>query len=255
MTRKSPNRNTKGNAPGNGGKKTVLAIVLFIMGVAVLAGYYLEKTTIIKKVDFSGHHFTDPEQMHASISSPVGQHADSIDYGNIMNDVNKLPYVKNSSVSKGALGNLVISVKEREPIGLITGNNEQVYFDEEGVQLPLVLEKPVDVPLVYGFRIASHSDTLSGKEFEQVKNFLGELKNSELAWITISEVAWNNEDGIVALTFENGVKLLFGKDNFDRKIKHWEAFYSEIVKTKGIESFRNIDLRFYNQIVANEINR
>lgn len=255
MRRNTKNRNPNGDAFSYGSKKTMLAIVVFIMGVAILAGYYLEKTSIIKRVDFSGYHFTVPEKLSASISSPVGLHADSIDYRNLMKKVNELPYVKSSSVSKGAVGNLIVTVKEREPIGLLTRNNEQSYFDEEGILLPLILEKPVDVPLVYGFRISSKTDTLSGPEFEQVRDFLKELKKSELAWITVSEVAWNNEDGVVALTFENGVKLKFGKNDFDRKINHWEAFYSVIVRTKGIESFRNFDLRFHNQIVTNEIDR
>jgi hypothetical protein len=48
------------------------------------------------------------------------------------------------------------------------------------------------------------------------------------------------------------VKLLFGHTDFDTRLKHWQAFYGEVISTKGIEAFSQIDLRFRNQVVTKE---
>jgi hypothetical protein len=72
-------------------------------------------------------------------------------------------------------------------------------------------------------------------------------------WTTISEVVFDETDGVVALSHENGVKLLFGRNNFEHKLENWKAFYAQVVKTKGIQSVQQVDLRFTNQVVTREI--
>ena len=250
---RSDNRHKKNRKPGSSHRlKTLMAVVLLIMGIAVIAGFYLEKNSVISDVRFEGNYFTSSEQLKKTFDSPVGIHSDSVDYAGLINSVNSLPYVKSSAISKGATGNLTVTVTEREPIARLIETNQQSYVDEDGIKLPLIVEKAVDVPLLYGFPVSPLRDTLAGSAFENVRDFLIEASGSDLSWITISEVAWNNRDGVVALTYENGVKLLFGKENFDSKIRHWEKFYTEIIKEKGIGAFESVDLRFLNQIVTHE---
>lgn len=70
--------------------------------------------------------------------------------------------------------------------------------------------------------------------------------------MTISEVAYNKEEGVVALSQENGVKLLFGSNDFRIKLENWEAFYTEVIRVKGIQTMQQVDLRFTNQVVTRE---
>jgi hypothetical protein len=81
---------------------------------------------------------------------------------------------------------------------------------------------------------------------------LTNVQDREVSNATISEVAWTQKEGIVALTNQNGVKLIFGKGDFDTRLRNWEAFYGEVVKQKGIEAMQSIDLRFEGQIVTQE---
>lgn len=246
------NRHSNKKTGSSHSLKTLMAVVLLIMGIAVIAGYYLEKNSVISDVKYEGNDFTSSELLKSAFDSPVGVHADSVDYARLINSVNSLPYVKSSAISKGATGNLTITLTEREPIARLIGSNQQSYVDEDGIKLPLIPEKAVDVPLLYGFPVSPLSDTLAGSAFENVRDFLIEASKSDLSWVTISEVAWNGREGVVALSYENGVKLLFGKNNFDSKIRHWEEFYAKVIKEKGIGAFESVDLRFRNQIVTHE---
>jgi cell division protein FtsQ len=233
---------------------TLISAIMLIVGLAVLAGYWAEQSTVIEGVEFRGYHFTAPDELEATIDSrsPVGVKADSVDYRSLIETVSALPYVKDVKISMGRRGVLTFSVTEREPLAMLVDGNRRSYVAEGGIRLPLVTGKSVDVPLVYGFPAEPLSDTLKSDGYRQVEEFLTEARNNRFTWITISEVAWNEREGVVALTAENGVKLLFGHSGFDRSVRHWQEFYQEVVAVQGIRSFNQIDLRFRNQIVTQE---
>lgn len=230
----------------------VLAGAIFLLGLAVLAGLWMEQTTRITGVEFSGYYFTSAEELDNAFESPVGMLADSVDLGSIYSTVTALPYVKDLNISMASRGKLSVKVNEREPIGLLINGSSHALVDRDGVKLPVQLRKDADVPLVYGFS-TEQSDTLSGKAFEQVRDFLLAAKSKPFSWVTISEVAWNEREGVVALSSENGVRLIFGHEEYDKKLNHWEAFYQQVASRKGIRAYRSLDLRFRNQIVADKI--
>jgi cell division protein FtsQ len=245
----------KSKRSGTNRPVTLIGGVFFIVGLAVLGGYYFEQNTRITDVDFSGHRFTSSEELQATIAeiSPVGMLADSVDFGMLMNSIHSLPYVENVNVTMGFRGKLQFNVTERKPLALLIDGSKRNYVAEGGIRLPIIPEKTEDVPLVYGFAAEPLSDTLKTEAFQQVEDFLAAARENRFGWITISEVAWNEREGVVALTAENGVKLLFGHSDFETGLKHWQAFYGEVVSTKGIGAFRQIDLRFRNQVVTKEL--
>ncbi|CAN5401240.1 hypothetical protein BH23BAC3_BH23BAC3_19410 [soil metagenome] len=235
------------------GKTGWAAFALLMLGLAVLAGLYFDQNTRINAVEFTGHTFTDDTELQQAFESPVGMLADSVDFHSIMKSVHTLPWVRDLSIRMAFRGVLTVEIDEREPIGMLAGNTSKIFFDEDGVLLDAGLGKHIDVPLVYGFSASAPGDTLKGSEFGQVREFLKAAKFDPFSWATISEVAWNNAEGVVALSSENGVKLLFGRDDFSGKINHWKEFNRSVVSQKGINSFRSIDLRFRNQIVTDEL--
>jgi len=231
---------------------TWAALAFSMLGLAVVAGFYFEQNTRISAVEFIGHEFTSTETLEDVMISPVGLLADSVDYSSLYASFRKLPYVEDVAVRMSYRGTLTVEITERQPIGLLSGK-PVTYFDEAGVLLPSQPGTWVDVPLVYGFKQTTPGDTLSGKDFTQIKDFLMAAKNDPFGWATLSEVAWNENEGVVALSSENGVKLLFGRNRFDQKVTHWKAFYQDVVTRRGINSFRTVDLRFRNQIVTDEL--
>jgi len=229
------------------------AAAIFLLGLAVLGGLYMEQNTTITDIEFKGVHFSSEDELFDSFESPIGMLADSVDFHSLTGPLKTLPYVQNVSMEMGFRGKLTLNIQERQPLGLIIDGDKSVYFDKNGIRLPDRLQKSVDVPLVYGFSAEPMADTLKSDDFLQIRDFLTSAKQNSFGWLTISEVAWNDREGVVALSHENGVKLIFGKDDFENKFSHWEAFYAEVVSRKGINSFRTVDLRFRDQIVAEEI--
>lgn len=234
---------------------TLIAGIVLVTGLAVLGGFYMEQNTRIDDVVFSGHYFTSENDLESSIAeiTPVGMLADSVNFGELIQTVNQLPYVDEVDLTMGFRGKLQVNVKEHTPLALIVDGSKRSYITKGGVRLPVIPEKTEDVPLLYGFKSASLQDTLQTEAYQKVEEFLTAARDNEFGWITISEVAWNDREGVVALTAENGVKLLFGHANYETSLKHWQAFYREVISTKGIGAFSQIDLRFRNQVVTKEL--
>ncbi len=228
-----------------------IAGAVFILGLAVLGGLYWSSTMTVQQVRFEGNHFTSTKELK-KVDVPTGINPDSVNFVEIMHRFEQLSYLKQAAISVEPSGNLLVNITERQPMALLADGATKIYVDQDGVRLPRILGKTVDVPILYGFSASPMSDTLNSDAFKRTANFLMSVRNNPVSNATISEVAWTQKEGIIALTNENGVKLIFGKGDYDTRLRNWEAFYGEVVKQKGIEAMRSVDLRFEGQIVTRE---
>ena len=229
-----------------------IAGAVLVLGLAGMAGLYWDSTMKVQDVQFEGNHFVSEQDLHL-VEVPTGINPDSMNFGEIRNRFEELPYVKQADISIKPNGTINIGITERQPAALLADNKKKIYIDSEGIKLPIVPGKTVDVPILYGFSATPMEDTLKGEAFKTVSDFLTAVRDNNVADATISEIAWSSSnDGIVTLTNQNGVKLIFGKGNFDIRLRNWEAFYGEVIKQKGIEKMRSVDLRFEGQIVTRE---
>lgn len=229
-----------------------VTFVALMTGLAVIAALYWNEHITIQDVEISGIYFTDEAEIMEIAQPAIGMNPDSINLADLCDKIEKLNYVKTAIPFIEPNGTFRLQIIEREPIALLINDSERAYVDADGIILELLAGKIRNVPLLYGFEI-SISDTLNQPSFLQIRDFLTAAKINDFGWATISEVAYLNEEGVVALSHQNGVKLVFGNDDFKLKLDNWEAFYAQVVRTKGIEAFQKVDLRFTNQVVTNEI--
>ncbi len=227
--------------------------IMLVTGVAVLAAIYWNKNVTVNNVVFSGNELIETEQLLRAADVPFGINPDSLDISIIAERIEQIDYVKDAILYIEPSGDLNINIVERAPLAVLIEGQHKIYVDEEGVKLPILQGKAFNLPIVYGFEASDTRDTLSSTAFRQISRFLSNAKEHGFGWATISEVAYNNEHGVVALSHENGVKLLFGNNEFKTKLENWEAFYVEVIRTKGIRAMQQVDLRFTNQVVTKEI--
>ena len=227
-----------------------IGVALILLGLAVYAGFYMEKNTYINSVEFKGTHFVKDSELLSAIDVPIGLRADSVRFDSLFERLKSVPYVKDVSVKMSIRGKLTFLINEHQPIAMLVQGSNRSYMSEGGTILPIVPEHILNVPLVYGIEKGQIADSTKTGPYWKMEEFLISAQNSDIGWATISEVAWNHHEGVVALTQENGVKLIFGRDDYEEKLSHWKTFYSEIVSRKGIHSFEVIDLRFRDQIVT-----
>ena len=236
--------------PGSGVPVFLLVIIVLVSG-AVSMGWYFSKITDVAEIRVEGLYFTHEAEVLYAAGIPLKSRADSIDFMTSITRIERLPYVESASIELSNTGRVLVHIKERKPIALLLNGNRTAYVDQYGVVLPVLPGKAEHVPLVYGFKF-QHGDSLTQPEFNRIRDFLTEAASKPAIWGTISEVVYTKGEGIVALSHENGVRLVFGHDEFGRRLNKWEAFYTQMVPRKGINRFQSVDLRYRGQIVTRE---
>lgn len=227
-----------------------ISLAFLLLGLAVYAGFYMEKNTYIHSIDFHGTHYADENELLSRVDHVIGVRADSVHFDSLYEQLKSVPYVREVSVKMSFRGKLTFLIREHQPFAMLVQGSSRNYLSEGGNILPILPGHILNVPLVYGIDTRQITDSTRTSPFWKTEAFLIAAQNSEVAWATISEIAWTDHEGIVALTHDNGVKLIFGQDEFETKMSHWRAFYSDVVSKQGIQSFEVIDLRFRDQIVT-----
>ncbi|MCC5926622.1 MAG: cell division protein FtsQ/DivIB [Bacteroidetes bacterium] len=247
-------KSSKGNPLSgfNPGKLLPVAIIMLLLGTAALAGWYFKSDTVIQSVNVTGNYFTEASEIIAIAGIPLQSPPDSVSFLAVLQRIETLPYIKTAGMRLASRGAVQISVQERTPIGMFIQGNRRVFTDEQGVILPVRPGKAVDVPLVYGIGISARQDTLRSAAFQQVRDFLIEAQRVPLAFATLSEIAWTADEGIVALSHENGIRLVFGRDRYAESLRNWDLFYRQVVAVRGPQQFTSVDLRYNGQIVTRE---
>lgn len=239
--------------PANRSSGTFFAFLLLVAIVGGISlGWYFNRMAHIKSIVVGGNFFTETGIILDKAAIPVDISPDSVSFLEAINRIETLPYIKEAMMSKRPSGRLEVRVVERQPIGLLINGSSRRYFDEDGVVLPVVMGKTIDVPLVYGIGIRAVADTLESVAFTEVRDFLLIARNDPVAASTLSEIAWSPEEGIVALSTENGIRIVFGSLNLAEGIRNWNLFYTQVIAIRGASEFSSVDLRFNGQVVTKE---
>lgn len=218
-------------------------------GVVASIAWFMSMNWEIEKINIQGNFFTETQQIIEQANISKGTHPDSISAMHVIEAVEKLPYVKNVDYIHEPPISVRLKISERTPIAMIADGSVKVYVDNEGIKLPVIDGKAMDVPLLFGFS-TSFSDTLNDDSFAIAQEFLVLCKTDAVLNTTISEVIVHKSEGLVALTQENGVKLIFGAGNLNEKIQIWKSFISEVISNEGFQSFSSVDFRYKDQIVV-----
>ncbi len=230
-----------------------LVAALLLVSGSVYAAHYLMADTKINDIVITGMNYSSEEDIRAAAGVLPDTPADSVRAIQVIESIEAMPYVREAGVVISALGTMRIHLTERKPIAVLAQGDALVMVDADGIKMELPDGYYPDVPLLYGFDVHPAGDTLNSAAFKQTAGFLKALERSKVASLTVSEVGWHEEDGIFALSRENGVRLVFGKYNFADRLENWEEFYRQVVPQKGMTAFTSLDFRFEGQVVAHEI--
>lgn len=231
----------------------VATLFVMLVGGAVALGGYMQSQSVVRSIYVTGIGFTSELAVRNAARITEGAAVDSLPFLSVIARIEQLPYVRGAGIRVNAGGRITISVTEREPLALFTNANTRFYVDADGVKLPVIPGRSVNVPLVYGIPVGGLRDTLQSAEFHLLRDFLVEARKHPVAAGTLSEVAWTTSEGIIALSSENGIKVIFGSDRFEDGLRNWDMFYTQVISRRGPDQFNLIDLRYEGQIVTREI--
>lgn len=226
------------------------ALLLILVAASFGISLLLQDRSVVHQIEVRASGFTMPEQVLQASLLVQGMAAAEVRPLEVQARIDVLPWVAESRVRLVPGGRVLIDVREREPLALLVDGSRMMLVDAEGVALRIPAGFHPDLPLLYGFQLPSHGQPVTGPHFAALSGFLSALHQSPTAGLKISEVGWHPQEGVIALSREHAVRLVFGDGDFPEKVQSWESFYRQVAPVKGMAAFTRLDFRFRNQVVA-----
>ncbi|KAA3612101.1 MAG: hypothetical protein DWQ05_19050 [Calditrichaeota bacterium] len=206
----------------------------------------------VKKVLISGTSLLDAEDIIKAADIDPASHILEADVKSVTRKLEILPQIKNVRVSRIFPSSIRIQVEERNPVALIIDNGIWG-VDAEGMLLPRFRSRHgLDYPVIVSENLQRHNpgERIDNARVLQLVSFLGILKESNASvYSLISELSWNEIEGLRILTVRRNVPVLFGQSSHLEKCKKLATAWQYLSVKNRLDSIKYLDLRFQNQII------
>lgn len=207
-----------------------------------LNNYYVDEVDVLALINNNGQDVI------------LGRSFDDIQLKRIEMSVKSSPYIRDAEVFKDLKGNLMVKTVLRRPVArIVSEQNADAYISEEGVLLPVSDKFTSRVVLVSGEGVEELLTTeLSLKEALPEIFELINTVNADKFWKAQIAQIHVEKDGEVMLYPQVTKQYVeFGKaENIDNKFSRLKIFYKEVLPYKGWNSYKRVNLKYKDQIVA-----
>lgn len=177
------------------------------------------------------------------------------------------PYIAKSQVFSTIGGELIIEIKQRVPVlRIFQKNNDSYYMDDEGRLMPKSEDFTAHVPVANG-EINAPYNLYYGTGYASLTEDEKQQKNKKLLHdlhVLITELRsdelWNAQFNQIYVDekaeFEliprvgNHTITLGDTEGIDKKLRKLKIFYFKGLGKTGWNEYRNINLKFENQVVC-----
>jgi cell division protein FtsQ len=207
-----------------------------------------------------GNYFVDEDDIrdyiYESNGDPIGQEMKTIDLANLELNIKQMEVVRNAEVYADLKGHIHIEVEQRTPIARVYFNNgKSAYMDEIGDVMPLsskytsrviVINGAVPLPVDI-----SNVDVKPNPDWQNVYALVNAIRLDDFFKAQFEQI-YINSSGEYELTPRVGRhSILLGKgEDIDQKLMKLKLFYKEGISKVDWNKYKQIDLRFNNQIVC-----
>ena len=221
-----------------------LVIVLFFAEKKMGEVYCKDITVNIEKEENS---FIDEEEVIQLFKRSVGNLKD-IPVAKIDKDSVERMLIKNSMIKSAQVyyrldGNVYVEVKQRNPV-LRVFAQKQYYVDEEGKIMPLSKKYSARVVVATG----SISPTFA---CERLYPFVMKMREDDFWSAMIEQIVVSSDQEVTLIPKVGNFRIRLGElENVDQKMENLYLFLREGISLKGWNKYKEINLKYDNQIVC-----
>jgi len=151
------------------------------------------------------------------------------------------PMVRKAQVYVTIDGVLGAKIEQRKPIARVSGA-ESFYIDEDGIPMPLSPLYAARVPLVNGDALLYVG---------QVHELILTLNQDAFMGPRLVSITVGRDGQMVIGLRDTDFAIVLGPVvRVQEKLKNFKAFYQKLAQTEELKGYKNIDLRYNNQVVA-----
>lgn len=171
----------------------------------------------------------------------------------IENFIKSHNFVKEAVVYKNWKGKLKVKIIPRRPIArIIHSDCKDRYIDEAGKQLPLSDKYTARVVVVSGINWGSSGEELTNSTYETAIVKLLHFIDRNPLWRAQIVQIYIDKKGEISMDTQIGKHVIvLGKpENIKNKFAKLKLFYEKVLPSKGWNKYKQINLKFDNQVVC-----
>ncbi len=167
----------------------------------------------------------------------------ALDLNKLEKSVNKNEMIEKSEVFVSIDGVLKAVVKQKTPIARVFTNEGSFYIDYQGSTMPLSDEYTARVPIVSG--------EINGQNRDDLNKLLRFVYDDAFLKKNIIGIQILPSGSLKMLSRDFNYTIEFGKTiNVERKFNNYKAFYQKAVLDSSLYHYKNINLKFTQQVVC-----
>ncbi|MFK8301884.1 cell division protein FtsQ/DivIB [Capnocytophaga stomatis] len=164
-----------------------------------------------------------------------------------LNEIEKLldnhAMVEKSEVFCTIDGILNVSVKQRQPIARFYEDGKFFYMDSQGKKMPLSDSSSARVPLITG--------NVDEKYWENTYDLIKFIQNDEFLTKNITEIkVKRNGEYEFHMRVASFVVIWGDLEEMEQKKANLKAFYKQMEKSKTLNVYKIVNLKYSNQVVC-----
>ncbi len=233
---------------------TYLAFPLLIILILVLYNFSVHRNEmkLIKKVEVTfregDNYFLTHNMVHNLLVqngySVVNQPKCSLNLFNLEQELLKNPFVEQANVYIEDNDLLKVSIKQREPIARIVTEKGNFYLDKYLKKIPVSPNFSARVPLV---------SLKYAKDIKKLKKLLDIIKRDEFLEQEVIAIERVKDDFLLDVRSGNYKINIGDLTDIDAKFNKLKAFYKKKLIDKTIQKYKEINLKYRNQVVCTKI--
>lgn len=213
----------------------------------------------IKINNEEGNYFLDEDDIRDFVyednGDPIGQLLKEINFEYLESEIEKLPQVRNAEVFADLNGSLKIDVQQRIPIARVFfSEGKSSYLDENGSLMPTSSKFASRVIVVNGKVPSSKVEHLmEDPDWVNLFRLVETIRNDEFLNAQFEQIYINSQSEYELTPRVGRHSILLGKgEDFEMKFEKLKLFYKEGISKVDWNKYKQIDLRFSDQIVCSK---
>lgn len=177
--------------------------------------------------------------------------------------ISKNPYVKKATISVGVNGIVKANILQRNPlVRVVDSEFNQCMIDYDGVVMPVNPEFPVRLVLANGnisnVRLISvlsekKANRTLPKDLANVHKIALRLQSDSLTSALVEQIYINDRKEVELIPKIGDQSIILGDTTLlDEKLRNLRVFYREGMKNFAWNNYREINLKYKNQVVCSK---
>ena len=228
--------------------KIILALALILIGGLFYSANSINSkrsvNNIIIEFESSNKLFITKDSILKLIPTDYSD-KNSIDINDIELTIDSNGFIKKSEAYVSIDGDLIIELKQRNPIGRIISGTSTFYIDDESKIMATSKLHSSTVPVIFNL-----ADSLNYDRIYKISHL---IYNDEFLNKNVTRINFSSNN-YITLNFRNyDFDLIIGEyKNIGKKIKNFKAFYYRSINNGTLNKYSKINLQFENQIVCSK---